>query len=201
MKPYAKMGIWAVIALLLFSGCATQQGAMFASGALPEEIFLAPETNDSSGASVGVFAFSGPAYAAEMGPLAAQILIDELEKTRAFRKVVFEPDILDMTLGNLVNVARIKRYDLIITGRLVHYFEGTALETSRVSEEIRVIRVRGGKPRVLWHAKASETAPPSRSKDFIFFLSEGSPAPSPATLMRTTAEKFCNMILTVPPRK
>jgi len=201
MKPYAKMGMWAVIALLLFSGCATQRGAGRSSGALPDEIYLAPDTNDTRRARVGVFAFSGPAYAPEMGPVASEILCDELEKSRVFREVISQPDILDMTLGNLVKVGRVKRFDLIITGRLLNYFEGTDLESSRVSEEIRVISVRGGKPRVLWHAKASEIASPVRSKDFIFFLSDGRPAASPVTLMRKNAEKFCEMLLTVPEQR
>lgn len=201
MKPYAKMGMWAVIALLLFSGCATHRGAGGSSGVLPNEIYLAPDTNDTRRARVGVFAFPGPDYAPQMGPIASEILCDELEKGRVFREVISQPDILDMTLGNLVNVARIKRFDLIITGRLLNYFEGTDLESSRVSEEIRVISVRGGKPRVLWHARASEIGSPVRSKDFIFFLSNGQPAPSPATLMRKNAEKFCEMLLTVPEQR
>jgi len=201
MNPNAKMGIWAVIALLLFSGCATQQGATPSSASLPEEIYLAPKINDTGRARVGIFAFSGPDYAPDMGPVASEILCNELEKSQAFREVVSQPDILDMTLGNLANLARIKRFDLIITGRLLDYFEGTRLESSHVSEEIRVISVRNGKPRVLWHAKASETAAPVRSKDFILFLSDGQPAPSPAALMRQNAGKFCKMILTVPPQE
>ncbi|MCF8143199.1 MAG: hypothetical protein K9N21_04690 [Deltaproteobacteria bacterium] len=195
------MGIWTIITMFLLSGCAYQREATLPAGEPPEEIYLFPEMNDTTGARVGVFAFSGPDYAPEMGPVASRILCNQLQKSRAFREVISQPDISDMTLGNLVTVARNKRFDLIITGRLLHYFEGDAIEASRVSEEIRVISVRGGKPRVLWHAKASETASPSRSKDFIFFLSQGESAPDPASLMRKNAEKFCRMILTVPPQK
>lgn len=199
MKLAAKTAIFVIIAISLLLGCAYQRRVALPSVGLPNEIFSTPGTNSYGTARVGVFAFSGPDYAPDMGPIASQILCNELQKTRAFREVISQPAILNMTMRNVINVARIKRYDLIITGRLLHYFEGTALEASSVSEEIRVIRVRGGKPRVLWHAKASETVSPVPSRDFIFFLSEGKPAPSPATLMRINAEKFCKMILTLPP--
>jgi len=201
IRALTGMGPWVIIAMLVFSGCASQHRTTLPSAGLPEEIFTTPGTNAYSGARVGVFAFSAPDYARDMGPIASQILCNELQRTRAFREVISHADIPDMTMGNLINIARIKRYDLIITGKLLHYFEGTYLEASSVEEEMRVIRVRGGKPRLLWYAKASETVSPVSSKDFIFFQSQGEPAPSPATLMKKNAEKFCQMILKVPPRK
>jgi hypothetical protein len=197
----AKLAIWAGVALLLLSGCAHTDATELSTDALPEEVYLTPEINDTRGARVAIYAFPGPDYAQEMGHLASEILCNALEKSRAFREVISQPRIDDMTLGNLVNVARIKRFDLIIVGRLLTWFEGTGLEPSRVREEIRVISVRGGRPRVLWHAAASEAGSPERSTDYIFFLSDGSPAPSPAALMKMNAEKFCNMILTLPPQQ
>ena len=201
MKLAAKTVIFVIIAISLLLGCAHQNKGVLPPVSLPNEIFSIPGTNSYGTARVGVFAFAGPDYARDMGPIASQILCNELQKTRAFREVISQPAILNMTIGNLINVARIKRYDLIITGRLLHYFEGSALEASSVIEEIRVIRVRGGKPGILWHAKTSETGSPVPSRDFIFFLSDGKPAPSPATLMRISAEKFCKMILTLPRRE
>lgn len=201
MKLTAKTAIFVIIAIFLFLGCAYQRRVVLPSVGLPNEIFSTPGTNSYGTARVGVFAFSGPDYAPNMGRVASRLLCEELEKVGAFRDVIPQPDLLDMTMRNVINIARINRYDLIITGKLLHYFEGTALEASSVSEEMRVIRVRGGRPRVLWHAKTSETVSPVLSRDFIFFMSDGKPAPSPATLMKISAEKFCKMILTLPPRE
>ena len=116
------------------------------------------------------------------------------------QRVILLPDILDMTIGNLVRVARIKRYDLIIIGKLLYYFDGSYLEPSKVMEEIRVVQVRGGKPQTLWHAKAAETAHPALSTDYFIAQGKGAPAPSTALLMKRNAEKFCHMILDLPPR-
>jgi len=193
------LGMCLFVGPLLFSGCAYQQEVL--ANDLPNQIFTHPKTNPFGSAKVGVFAFSGPDYAPQMGRMASQIFCDELQTSGAFREVTFQPDILNMTMGNVIDTARIKGYDLIVTGKLLHYFEGSAIEASRVSQELQIIRVRGGKPRILWHARSSEIGPPVKSKDFIFFLSDGKPAPSPAALMRKNAERFCRMILTVPPRK
>ena len=127
-------------------------------------------------------------------------MCQELEQKGVFAEVIPLPDIRDMTMRNLINVARIKRYDLIITGELLYHFEGSLLEPSSVTEEIRVVRVRGGKPLTLWHAKATETAPPALSTDYIVAQGKGASAPSTAVLMKRNAEKFCNMIFDLPPR-
>jgi hypothetical protein len=200
-KSCAASWLWAVVALFLFSGCAHTDVTELSTDALPEEVYLAPDINETSGARVAVYAFSGPDYAPELGPLASEILCNALEQSRAFRQVIWQPGIPDMTLGNLVNLARMKRFDLIVTGRLLTCIEGTGVGPSRVREEIRVVSVRGGRPRVLWHAMARETGSPVRSKDYVLFLSDGEPAPSTASLMKINAEKFCNMILTLPPQR
>ena len=200
MYAQVKISAYAIIATALLAGCSYQRKVTLPPAGLPEGIFSIPRSNNYGAARVGVFAFSDPAYAGGKGKVAAHLLCQELEKKGVFAEVIPLPDIRDMTIRNLINVARIKRYDLIITGELLYHFEGSLLEPASVTEEIRVVKVREGKPLTLWHAKAAETAPPALSTDYIVAQGKGAPAPSTAVLMKRNAEKFCNMIRDLPPQ-
>lgn len=187
------------VILLLWAGCAHQKTASVYDAQLPEEIFSSPGETFCAGARVAIFAFSSPDYAIDKGSVAGRLLCDALEQTGVFEQVVFEPDISDMTMRNLIDIARIKRYDLIVTGKLTYYLAGSYVGPSSVTESIRVVRVRGGRPELLWHARASEESSPVQSVDLIFFETDASPARSPYTLMRRNADKFAKMMLTLPP--
>ncbi len=180
---------------LILPGCSYQRTVSLPPVGLPESIFSMPETNRYHGANVAVFSFSEPSYAPGQGKAAARFLCQKLEQKGVFASVILQPDILDMTMESLIETARSKRYDLLITGALLYYFDGSNLEPSEVTEEIRIVKIRGGKPSTLWHAKATETAMPALFKDYIFARGKGAPAPSTAVLMKRNAEKFCNMIL------
>ena len=199
ISPHTMLTFCVLLAVLFWSGCAHRNQLSIPEAALPDDVFSTPGTNPCMGARVGVFAFSSPVYAADKGDRATRILCNALEATGVFKQVVFEPGIRDMTLRNLINAARIKRYDLIITGKLTQYYEGSYVEAAAVTQTIRVIRVRGGKPGLLWHASASERISPDRSTDYILFQTDGEPAPSPSTLMKKNADKFVKMMLTLPP--
>ena len=200
MHAQIKMWLYTIIAVTLLAGCAYQRNVTLPPVGLPEGIISIPRSNHYGAARVAVFSFSAPSNARGKGKVAALFLCQELERKGVFREVIPLPDINDMTMRNLINHARIKRYDLIIVGELLYYFEGSLLEPSSVKEEIRVIKVRGGKPQTLWYANATETAPPALSTDYIVAQGKGAPAPSTAVLMRRNAEKFCNRILDLPPR-
>jgi hypothetical protein len=191
---------YAITAVVLLAGCSYQRKVALAPVGQPEGIFSVPRSNNYGAARVGVFAFSEPSYAEGKGKVASQFLCEELDQKGVFAEVIPMPDIRDMTMRNLINAARIKRYDLMITGELLYLFEGSLLEPSSVTEEIRVVKVRGGKPQTLWHAKATETAPPALSTDYIVAQGKGASAPSTAVLMKRNAEKFCNMIRDFPPQ-
>ena len=200
---YTKIGflVHAVVIGVLLAGCAYQRKVTLPPVGLPEEVFSIPVSNDYGEARVGVFPFGDPSYARGKGRLATRFMCQELERMGVFAEVVPEPEISDMTIGNLIDVARSKGYDLIITGELLHHFEGSLLEPSSVTEEVRIFKVGGGEePVTLWYARATETASPARSTDYIVAQGKGAPAPSTEVLMRRNAEKFCNMILSLPPR-
>ena len=190
--------IAATITMLFSAGCSYQRSVSLPSVGLPEGIFSVPSKNIYAGAKVAVFSFSEPIYAPGQGKIAARYLCRELEMRRPFASVELQPDILNMTMGNLISVARAKGYDLLIVGNLLYYFPGSDLEPSEVTEEIRIVKIRGGRPSTLWHAKATETAMPALTKDYILARGKGAPAPTTNLLMKRNAEKFCNMILEAP---
>jgi len=198
---YAQIRILAytIIAVAFLVGCSYQRNVTLPSVGLPEGVFSIPQSNNYGAARVAVFSFRDPSYAQGKGKVAAHILCQELGQKVVFAEVILEPDLRDMTMRNLIDVARIKKYDLIITGELLYCFEGSFLEPSSVTEEIRIVKVSGGEPLTLWLAKATETAPPALSTDYIVAQGKGAPAPSTVVLMKRNAEKFCNMILNLPP--
>jgi hypothetical protein len=180
---------------LLLEGCTYQRTVSLPTPGLPESIFSAPEKNRYHHANVALFSFGEPAYAPGKGNSAARYLCQEMTRRNVFASVILQSDILNMTLENLIDAARSKGYDLLITGKLLYYFDGSHLEPSEVTEEIRVIRVRGGRPKTLWHARATETVMPELRKDYILARGKGAPAPPTAVLMKRNAEKFCNMLM------
>ena len=199
MGGQIRFTIYTIISILLLTGCVYQRKVVLPPAGLPEEIFSIPQSNNISDARVGVFLFSEPTYAPGKVRTAAQLLCQELEQKGVFSSVLILPDFLDIALPEMIDVARMKRCDLIITGELFYYFDGSDLAPSRVGEEIRVIKVRRGKQLTLWHAKATKIAAPAFSTDYIIVHGKGAPASSTTVLMKSTAEEFCNMLITCPP--
>ncbi len=163
---------------------------------LPEQIYISPIQNDYFGSHVGVFQFREPAYARGMGMAATESLYEALLSNTVFVSVKLETDVSDTSIENLIDVARSKNYDLVITGDLTYYFEGSLQQPSRVDERIRVIDAAGGT--TLWYAKAMEVGTPTPETDYIFTKRRGAEAPTAWALLRANGEKFCKMLLSVP---
>jgi hypothetical protein len=192
------LALLTTITLVFASGCSYQRSVSLPPVELPESIFSTPSRNVYSGAKVALFSFKEPVYAPGQGKIAARFLRQELEQMGVFAAVISQPDILNMTMGNLINAAREKGYDLLIVGNLLYYFPGSDLEPSEVTEEIRIVKIKGGRPSTLWYARATETAMPALFKDYIFARGKGAPAPTTELLMKRNARKFCNMIVELP---
>ncbi len=190
--------ILAMISLFFILSCSYQRSLSLPSVGLPENVFLAPEKNIYYGAKVAVFSFGEPVNAPGQGKRAARFLCQELEQAGIFRAVILQPDILNMTMSNLIDAARNKGYDLLIVGDLIYAFPGSDLEPSEVTEEIRIIRIRGGRPSTLWYARATEVVKPALFNDYILARGRGAPAPTTEVLMQRNARKFCNMITESP---
>jgi hypothetical protein len=177
-----------VFLLVFFIGCTKPL-------VLPEEIYVTPQYNYYHNLSkVGLFNFKDPSNAPGLGKAAAQYLYRELLKNKVFLNITFEFDIANIQTENLVKIAKAKKYDLIITGDLLHCFEGGNFAKSHVEEEMRIIRVIGKKTKTLWYAIAVEIGAPNPSTDYIIIQSEGTPAPSALALMKRNAKKFCSLL-------
>jgi hypothetical protein len=182
-----------VVAAFCMAGCASWHGD------LPEHVFTTPLKNDYMTSRVAIFNFRAPPYARGMGRAASESLHEALLRNHVFQRVTLELDVTDTRPESLLSVARHKDYDLIITGDLLYYFEGSIHEPSRVDERIWVVHVDTNK--TLWYAKAVDLAPAAPYTDYLLFQRPGMHAPTAMGLLNRNAEKFCKMLLNAPPQK
>ncbi len=199
MNLSTKNMVCAVVVAFCLVGCVYDIVLVPPDSGLPEEIYATPQLlNRYRISNVGIFRFTEPPYAPGMGRTAAQDLYEELLRNEVVN-VTLELDVSDMPMENLIDIARAKDYDVIITGDLLYYFEGSLHLPSRVDERMRVIHVATNV--TLWYAKAVEIEPPTRSTDYFIMESPGEPAPAARALMKKNAEKFCKMLLNSPLQK
>ena len=194
-KPLSSIFIVFLFILIFLSGCTLKNIEISRTIKLPEYIYKSPLKNYYSNATVGIFKFQSPVNAPQVGYAAASTLHKRLLQNKVFSKVVQEFDVEDISVENLIKIAKKKHYELIITGIVRYYIEGSSLQESRVDEQIQVIHV--PTKETLWYAEAVEIGRPVSSSDYIFFQIENEPAPSAATLMSINAQKICNMFLSV----
>jgi len=193
MNLATKTMVYAVVMACCLAGCA------FWHSGLPEHVFTTPLQNDYMTSHVGLFKFRSPSYARGMGRAASESLYEVLLRNHVFQRVTLELDVTDTRPESLIRVARNKHYDLIITGDLLYYFEGSLHEPSRVDERIRVVHVDTNK--TLWYAKAVDLGPAAPYNDYILFEGPGMHAPTALGLLNKNAEKFCKMLLNAPPQE
>ncbi|MBI9074889.1 MAG: hypothetical protein JEZ02_05695 [Desulfatibacillum sp.] len=174
------------------AACSHGDAKALADASMPEEVYAATDQNYYRNAKVGVFPFTSPAYARGTGNNAASILCRQLEKNRVFSKVFLEPD---TDPAEIFNIARAKRYDLVITGSILYWFDGSTMEPSRVEQEIVVTKPSGKEQKILWKARLMETGWPVQPKDFILVQKPGAPAPSAMALVQKNSGKFCKLLL------
>lgn len=199
MNLSTKTTVYAVAVAFFLVGCAYQRRVTLPPTGLPEEIFATPRQNYYSTSNVGIFKFTGPSYAPGMGKAATQSIYQELLRNGVFLNVTPELDVTYTGIDNLIDIARAKKYDLVITGDLLYYFEGSLHQPSRVDERILVIDVPTN--RTLWYAKAVAIASPAPYADYIFIEGHTASAPTTMTLLKRNAEKFCKMFLHSPPQE
>lgn len=199
MSPSTRTALCTLVVIMAFCGCTYQRKVVLKRTALPEYIYRTPIENDYMASAVAVFNLRPPAYAAGMGQVAAELLYEELLTARVFASVVHEADVSDIRMATLMEIARSKDYDLIITGDLVYYFEGSDHHSARVDERIQVLDVK--KNHMLWYAKAVEVGPHAPLVDYAVVQGLGSPAPTTRTLFKRNSEKFVRMLLSQPSQK
>ncbi|HID29060.1 MAG TPA: hypothetical protein EYP19_03545 [Desulfobacterales bacterium] len=194
-----KITVYTAVIASLLVGCAYQRSVTLSPTGLPEEIFATPQENNYSTSNVALFKFTEPSFAPGMGKEAAQCLYRELLKNRVFLNVTRELGVADIRIENVIKIARSKKYDLLITGDLLYYLDGSLHQPARADEQIRVIDVSTN--RTLWYAKAVDIGTAAPYADYIFVEGRGAHAPTARTLLKRNAEKFCRMLLHSPPQE
>ena len=198
MNKLVQITAWALVAGFFLVGCSYQRKVYLKRPDLPEHVYRIPLENDYLGARVAVFNFREPPYARGMGTVAAASLYHELLTNKVFVTVTHESDISDLRLENLLDFAQDNDYDLIITGDLLYFFEGSLHLPSRIDQRIRVVHVQDQK--TLWYAKAVDIGPNAPSSDYYVALGKGASAPTTRTLFARNANKFSKMLISLPPQ-
>jgi flagellar motor protein MotB len=182
------------------AGCSHHHYAIYAeessSEAFPEQIYVYPNVNDYKHSRVGVFGFSEPSYACGTGRVAAEAVCDDLLQKGVFSNIINEAKQGYIGTEDSLALARSRGYDLIITGDVLYYFEGSEVNPSKVDERIRVRHV--PTERILWSATANSLASPPPSTDYLLFQLKGGSAKPASSLIKTNASKFSNMLLKQP---
>lgn len=141
---------------------------------------------------VCVFRFTEPAGHYNVGYTAANSFYRALEKHRLFLEVIPELDVPGISLGHQLNRGREKGCDLIFTGSVRLYLDGTQYQESRVMIEANAYQVETGEN--IWHATATEADQPILPRDYYVYETKGK-EPKPALeLIDIINEKFMEML-------
>jgi hypothetical protein len=203
MKLLIRFTLCIYLIIGYFAGCTYQRHVTLRPAGLPESYFALsthmqlPVHHFFHQYHVGVFSFTEPDYAKGMGQIAAQYVAQSLRSKGIFNRVTTELEITDFAEHHLINIARMKQYDIIISGDLTYYFEGSDTMASRVDEQAKIIMVSDTEITPLWYAKTTEVVHPKQSKDLIFFYGKGAKAPSSMGLLQRNADKIGNLFQTI----
>jgi hypothetical protein len=192
MNDVGKLTSVFLLVATVLAGCTYQREVPLAPVGLPEYIYATPTEPLAIGASAGVFDFQAPAYAGDMGRVAGECLYEELLKRGIFARLDYEPQQRALTRSEMLALAKTRGYELIITGDLLYYFEGSLHAPSRVDQRMEVIAVADNA--LLWYAKAVEIGPNVLNTDYWVAEGYGRSAPSSRKLMSRNAEKFCQLL-------
>ncbi len=197
-----KICLCLLLGMMLPAGCALLDRAaltvMSLGTPMPEAVFIHPRENPYARSRVGVFSFSEPDHARGTGENAARALYHELLNKRAFVYISNEISPEVTTAGEMLDVAVSKGYDLMITGEVSYYFDGSAFMHTKINETIQVIHVPNR--RILWSAVARGVSAHTPAIDALIFQTNGRPAEPGGKVLQKNAEKFCNMLLMMPAR-
>lgn len=173
-------------------GCSYQRKGALKPVGLPEYVYKTPTQEEYVGSYAGVFNFRAPEYAGHMGRVAGECLYEELLKRGIFSRLAYEAQSVDLNREKILAVAKAKGYELVITGDLLYYFEGSLHYPSRVDQRMEVINV--DQNDILWYAKAVDIGPSYPFVDYLVVEGYGRSAPSTRQLFERNAKKFCELL-------
>jgi peptidoglycan-associated lipoprotein len=177
---------------MIIVGCSYQRRAVRQPVGLPEDIYKTPTEREYIGANVGVFNFRAPVYADEIGRVAGECLYQELLKRGIFPRLTYEAQSKHLRREEILEVGKKRGYEMVITGDVLYYFEGSLHYPSRVDQRMEVFGVAEGN--LLWYAKAVDIGPCYPYTDYLVVEGYGRSAPSTRELLERNADKFCELL-------
>ena len=160
---------------------------------MPESVFFCFDPATFKLSRVEVLLFTAPDYAPFTGYIASHSLYLRLKGSGAFLDVLPEYEkIPPSSQEKLIEFARKNNYDMLITGAVTYYFDGSAVQESRVDEMVKIISAHTGT--TTCQAYASERGAPKKEEEYWrFFYKKNEPAPPNTYLMDMNAIKFLTL--------
>jgi len=197
MVAVQRNGCFFFLIFFLFIGCTYQRAAKLPPPGQPEHVYVASRAKELAHARVGVFGFLEPLYAPGAGRAAAESVYYELRRHNDVITVFDETGVVYSDEASMLNVARALGYEFIVTGELLYYASGVAVQPSRVAERIRIVHV--PTQAILWDCATVDSAFPLPDTDYFVAFGEGAPPVSATELLHRNAKKFCNLLFDKPP--
>ena len=192
MVVFVRFLRFGLLLAVLTLACTYQRQVELPPPNLPEQIHTESDLDAFENSSVGVFRFTEPDYARGTGKTAAESVYYELRKRRLFGRITNEMRHTKLGSADVMDLAHANGYDLIVTGEVLYYFDGTTELPSRVVERMQVAHV--PTQEVLWHATTVDEISPAEATDYFVVMGKGAPAPPATLLLQRNAEKFCNLL-------
>ncbi len=167
---------------------------------LPDAVYVWPEQNIYSGSRVLIQTFQSPAYAPRIGSYTAETLAKQLRLHKVFGEIQLDGGSETYSPGDWRYLLAGQNCDLLITGRVNFFLEGSSQQPSKVVVETKVYEMAGDFLHLLWHMQADAFGEPRASKDWYIYRSPPVPAPSGQELVQRCSIQFANALLHVPPR-
>jgi len=163
------------------------------SNIMPESVYFCFDPAAFKLSRVAVLLFSAPDYAPFVGFAASQSLYLRLKGSGVFLDALPEYNKpAPSSPEKLIEFARQNNYDMLITGAVTYYFDGSALQESRVDEVVKIISANTGT--ITCQAYASERGIPKKEEEYLrFFYKKNEPAPPTSQLMDMNSIKFLTL--------
>lgn len=184
--------IASLVILAIFHGCAAHDSGYLFTTPLPEQVYKQPMRNYYTQGEIGIFIFGSPLYAPLVGSTAAHTIQQLLLEKGVFRQITPFFQYGFIPLERQLLIAREQGMDLMMTGNVLYYMDGSLTQASRVDMEITILDVPTATP--IWKMATSETGRPKAELDLFMFQNQGKPAPAAATLIMKNAEKITHLI-------
>jgi hypothetical protein len=182
--------------LLLAPGCTSIYMPTFKNDSQlapkEEQVEIQPLPIDTGTSRVCVYRFTEPAGHDNVGYTAANSFYRGLEALGIFQEVVPEFDVSGISHAHQLNRAREKGCNLIFTGNVRQYLDGTQYQESRVVIETNAYRVNTSEN--IWHATVTEADQPTLPKDYYLYKTKGKEPVPAMTLIEKINEQFMEML-------